>query len=372
MHDAIAHTMNISGPGRSGRARPTAGPAPTIGSAARTHSSHVWQSGRSSCSRAGRSRGPTSCSPSYIVVRGPSWSSGHAPVSSPDARPSRAVGSCPRPRRPRRRGRSVSSGGCSPASSSTSGSRAGGSASPSGGSTCAATSCAALDRAGRSGEVGDDEVSAAIGVEAICSGVLEAAAGRLAAQAALAPPGAGPAARAGRVDVAAAAELLGISPEQCAERLERVERLEAAATLARAELVGGGAVAEELAKRRQEWLRLELGVLALDDVDAAREALLCMRLDGLEPTAVASRARRDLLRLSTTLAEAPEWLAPYVVGVGEGSVIGPVRHDPGVRSRRRRVEARAEPGRSGRSRARRGLGRGARSSTAGRRQDRVA
>ena len=85
-------------------------------------------------------------------------------------------------------------------------------------------------------EVGDDEVSAAIGVEAICSGVLEPAAGRLAAQAALAPPGERHAARAGRVDVLAAAELLGISPEQCAERLERVERLEAAATLARAGL----------------------------------------------------------------------------------------------------------------------------------------
>ncbi len=184
-------------------------------------------------------------------------------------------------------------------------------------------------RSTSAGEVGDDEVSATIGVEAICSGALEAAAGRLAGQAALAPPGAEPARRAGEVDVAAAAELLGIPPEQCAERLERVERLEAAAALACAELVRGDAVADELAKRRQEWLRLELGVLALDDVDAAREALLCLRIDRLEPTEVAGRARRNLRRLSTTLADAPEWLAPYVVGVDEGSVIGPVRHDPG-------------------------------------------
>ena len=131
-------------------------------------------------------------------------------------------------------------------------------------------------------------------------------------------------------------------------------------------------LAEELAKRRQEWLRLELGVLALDDVDAAREALLCMRLDGLEPTAVAGRARRKLSRLSTTLAEAPEWLAPYVVGVDEGSVIGPVRHDPGFAVVVVEVEARAAPGRSGRSRARRGRDRGARGSTTGRGQDRLA
>ncbi len=180
------------------------------------------------------------------------------------------------------------------------------------------------------GEADDDEVSAAIGVEAICSGVLEAAAGRLAGQAALAPAGAGPeAGAAGRVDVAAAAELLGIPPDRCAERLERVERLEAAATLARAGLVDGDAVAEELARHRQEWLRLELGVLALDDEDAAREALLCVRVDGLEPAAVARRARRGVRHLSTTLADAPEWLAPHVVGVGEGAVIGPVRHDPG-------------------------------------------
>jgi hypothetical protein len=184
-------------------------------------------------------------------------------------------------------------------------------------------------RSSGAGEVTDDEVSAAIGVEAICSGVLETAAGRLAAEAALAPPEAEPAPLPRRVDVPAAAELLGISPEQCAERLVRVERLGAEATLARAELVGGDAVPEELAKHRQEWLRLELGVLAFDDVDAAREALLCMRLDGLEPATVADRARRELERVSTTLADAPEWLGSYVVGIAEGSVVGPLRHDPG-------------------------------------------
>jgi hypothetical protein len=132
------------------------------------------------------------------------------------------------------------------------------------------------------------------------------------------------------VDVLAAADLLGIPQEQCADRLERVARVAAAAALTRAELVGGGAVADELARHRQEWLRLELDLLALDDVDAGREALLCLRLDGLEPAAVAGRARRALRRVTTTLAEAPEWLAPFVLGVDEGSVIGPVRHDPGV------------------------------------------
>src|SRR5262249_25944539 len=105
--------------------------------------------------------------------------------------------------------------------------------------------------------------------------------------------------------------------------------LEAAASLARAELVAGGAVANAIARHRQEWLRLELGVIALGDVDAAREALLCMRLDGLDSKAVAGRARTTLRRLSTTVADAPEWLAPHVVGVDEGSVIGPVPHDAG-------------------------------------------
>jgi hypothetical protein len=184
-------------------------------------------------------------------------------------------------------------------------------------------------RSTAAGEVGDDEVSAAIGVEAICSGALEAAAGRLAAQAALAAPEPGPAPRSGRVDAAAAAELLGISPDQCAERLERVERVEAAAARTRAELVDEAALAAELARRREEWLGLELDVLVLDGEEAAREALLCLRLDGLEPAAVAVRARSALRRLSTTLAEAPEWLAPHVVGLGAGSVVGPVRHDPG-------------------------------------------
>jgi hypothetical protein len=179
------------------------------------------------------------------------------------------------------------------------------------------------------GEVGDDEVSAAIGVEAICSGELEEAAGRLAVEAALAPPGAETAAASGPVDAIAAAGLLGIPEERCAERLELVARLAAAADAVRDVLVGADAIAKEVATHRQDWLRLELDVLALDDADTAREALLCMRLDGLEPAAVARRARRALRRTTTTLADAPAWLAPYVVGVGEGSVIGPVPHDAG-------------------------------------------
>jgi hypothetical protein len=185
-------------------------------------------------------------------------------------------------------------------------------------------------RATHAGEAPDGEVEAAIGVEAICSRALEDAAARLASDAALAPPDAAPATGADRVvDAAAAAELLRVPADRCAERLERVERLLAAAALARAELVGGDALAEELARRRQEWRQLELDLLVLDDEDAAREALLCLRLDGLEPAAVAGRARRTPRRVSTALAEAPEWLAPHVVGVGEGSAIGPVPHETG-------------------------------------------
>ena len=223
------------------------------------------------------------------------------------------------------------------------------------------------------GEVGDDEVSAAIGVEAICSGVLEAAAGRLAAQAALAPPGAGPAGarrpRGRGRGRGAARDPAGAV--RGASRAGRAASRPRRRSPARSSSVDD-AVADELARHRQEWLRLELGVLALDDVDAAREALLCLRRRRARagrrrgPGAARPAAPLDDARRRSRVARPVRRRRRRRVGDRPGST------RPGVRGRRRRVEARAEPGRSGRSRARRGVGRGARGSTAGRRQDRVA
>jgi hypothetical protein len=174
------------------------------------------------------------------------------------------------------------------------------------------------------------EVAAVIGVEAICSGSLEQAARRLASEAALARQnwvgeGIGCDAYA-----EVAAELLGVSVSHCAERLELIGRVGVAAVRARAAITSERAIERELAAHRLDWLRVELDVVEFADEDAAREALLCVRSDGLALATVAEQAGRALRRLAGAVADAPEWLAPHLLGVKQGSLLGPLRNEGGV------------------------------------------
>jgi hypothetical protein len=176
-------------------------------------------------------------------------------------------------------------------------------------------------------DVPPEEVAAAIGVEAICSGSLESGARRLATEAALAGPD--PAEATADVDPAAAAELLGLAVELCAERLEVVAGVAAAAEAAASEIASESAVERELAMHRLDWLLVDIEVLEVENEDAAREALLCVASDGLELADVAAQAGSQLRRRSVTLTDAPDWLAPHLLGVEEGSVLGPLRHEDG-------------------------------------------
>jgi len=181
---------------------------------------------------------------------------------------------------------------------------------------------------GESGEdVPPDEIAVAIGVEAICSAALERGARRLASEAALAGRHLPEATAAG--DPAAAAELLGVPVERCAERLELVARLAAATAARAAEIASESAVERELAMHRLDWLVVDAEVLEVGDEDAAREALLCVAADGLELADVAAQAGSALRRLSVTLTDAPDWLAPHLLGVEEGSLLGPLRQADG-------------------------------------------
>src|SRR5262249_53094607 len=123
--------------------------------------------------------------------------------------------------------------------------------------------------------------------------------------------------------------LLGIPEALCAERLAVVARIADGAAAARAELVDPDEVDRELAEHRLDWLLLELDLLTLAELDAAREALLCVRTDGLELERVAGQAGSSVSRLSTTLSDAPDWLSPHLLGVDRGSLIGPLTHEDG-------------------------------------------
>lgn len=196
--------------------------------------------------------------------------------------------------------------------------------------------------------VPEDEVHAAAGVDLICGGGLEAAARRLAAQAALAPPedGAGAEEHDSGDDAVTAGRVLGGEPSDWSERLARLARIEAGAAAARDALADEPAVEHELAEHRLEWLRIELELLDLPHEEAAREAALCVRADGSELGEVAARAGSALRSRRLLLAEADAWLAPHLLGAEEGEVIGPVAHDGGhavARVRAKRAADAADP-----------------------------
>ncbi|MBV8195600.1 MAG: hypothetical protein JOY80_08740 [Candidatus Dormibacteraeota bacterium] len=177
----------------------------------------------------------------------------------------------------------------------------------------------------------DAEVTHASSVDAFCSGALQAAAYTLAGRAAIAA-----AHRrtqlshaTDRSAIESAAKILGGDPGSIRARLERLTALEAAYVEARTELLAGDAVGNVIQERRLEWLRYELDFLELPHEHAAREAHACLTDDGLQMDQVAARANRSRQQRSLRIEDAEPWLAPSLVGVREGSVLGPLASDGG-------------------------------------------
>ena len=192
---------------------------------------------------------------------------------------------------------------------------------------------------GAAGEnaISDDEVVACVGADAICGGLLESAARRLAAQAALAVDA--PDAPDARPDIdahpddathsATAARLLGRAAADWEERLRRIGRVEARAARVRARLADQPAVEHALAEHRLDWTSVELDMLEFAREQPAREAALCVRADGLPLAAVGERAGTRLIQRSVRMEEAEHWLAPHLLGSTVGALIGPLAHDSG-------------------------------------------
>lgn len=84
------------------------------------------------------------------------------------------------------------------------------------------------------------------------------------------------------------------------------------------------ALANELARHRMDWMSIDLERLSFADVQAAREALLCIREDGLSLDDLALESRqavRDTRDLLERLA--PEW-RDVVLSATADEVLGPI------------------------------------------------
>jgi hypothetical protein len=167
------------------------------------------------------------------------------------------------------------------------------------------------------GELGDtaerfpvrhDELASALWPEAVCSGFLKRLALKVAADGALA--------------VAAGEAIEG-------DRGGALARIRPSAARARANAITVDAVAHEIASHSLEWLRLEGSVLEFTEEDAAREAALCIRVDGqpLAEVAAASGVHPGALRVY--VADVDAALSPMLVAAREGELVGPVQRDGG-------------------------------------------
>ena len=153
-----------------------------------------------------------------------------------------------------------------------------------------------------------DAVAEAEYVEAVCAGFLERAATGFAADVAL-------------------AELT--ADELGAERAITIERIVAAAAVAREGAKSAAGVEREIARRGLDWTRLELDLVELDDDGAAREAAMCVRIDGRELADVAADCRVTVSHQCAYLADLEPWLNAPLLAAQAGELVGPLRSDDG-------------------------------------------
>lgn len=117
--------------------------------------------------------------------------------------------------------------------------------------------------------------------------------------------------------IAAHASLGGAIPPRDAEVDDAVDRL-------RATVVTDDALQAEVARRQLDWLGVEMEEARFADEHAAREAVLCVRDDGLALAEVCKLAGVDHVRRHVPLHEVDAALHPIVLGARLGEVLGPV------------------------------------------------
>ena len=184
-----------------------------------------------------------------------------------------------------------------------------------------------LERIATEFPVGDDEVEAALQAEAVCTGFLRRAAERLAEDAALAAT--------------------DDDAEDSGDRGALIAALIREADAARGRAPSLPEVEREIAAHGLDWIRIEAETLELADAEAAREAALCVRVDGRTLADVADECGLPANVLVLYLADADPELRTALVSASPGELIGPVERGAGHVLLQLRDEGRAERGRSG-------------------------
>ena len=189
--------------------------------------------------------------------------------------------------------------------------------------------------------------------EGICSGVFDefdqSLAGRMALAAAadgdaLSADGAAPSqeAEAARLARLYAHWVNGRAADDVRRRFVRALRVEQVFRGLAQQLTTPAALASIVDAHRVDWTRLTLDTLSLSTDHAAREAVLCLKIDGLSLYEVGALARQPVRRTSLFLEDCHPERRPALLAADAGLVLGPMATDDG-RFDVSRVENRVEP-----------------------------
>jgi hypothetical protein len=182
----------------------------------------------------------------------------------------------------------------------------------------------------------DEDVDARIQTEAVCSGELERLAFELAGRTAIhdGEEKEGSKGPGSETDVAAIFEqfpsglrgrgLPGISLDASRAKMERLARLEASYRRFCERAVTPEAVAAQIRSYQTDWTRLECDSVSFPELQAAREAALCVREDGGTLDHVAGDANREVRREQVYIEETEPDFRDQFLGAQKGELIGPV------------------------------------------------
>jgi hypothetical protein len=193
-----------------------------------------------------------------------------------------------------------------------------------------------LDEIRETYELDDDEVSEAVLCEAMCGGAAQRLTERLAARAAIH-------ARllddADLLDVdpdtlASVAALAGdegleralphLSRDERRQRLEELQRLEAAWQRFAARVAPPDALRKVITTRGLDWMRLTGQAVVASDEELAREIALCVREDGRPLDDVATEAELRCETIEWWLDEVEPVVRDALIGAQPGELVGPV------------------------------------------------
>jgi hypothetical protein len=168
---------------------------------------------------------------------------------------------------------------------------------------------AELERVESEFAVGDEEVDAALAAEAVCTGFLRQAVERLAEDAAL----------------VAAADAV----KDAGDRTAFIAALTREAEVVRVRAPSPTELEREIAAHTLDWIRIEAETLELDEAEAAREAALCVRVDGRSLADVADDCGVPASEVVLYLGDAEPALRAALVSASPGELIGPVERSAG-------------------------------------------